>query len=333
MIKKLKHKLLLSVGLGALVFLGLSIYSDSERLAEAFGRFDARYIPVALALALVNYLVRFVRWHLYLKLLGIPLAWRDRVVIFLAGLVLSVTPGKAGELLKAYFIQYRLGTPISWSAPAVIAERLTDFISLICLTFLGILTFESGAFYLVLGGVGIGLFLLVLGRASVVAAFLRTVGRLPVVARLAAPLGRAYEGIRLLVAPANLLWAVVLGAGAWFAECLGFHFVLLGFDVDVGVVQATFIYGFATLFGAVTMLPGGLGPTEGSMSGLLVLKGISLPNAVAATFVIRVCTLWFAVALGAGVLLVYRSRFEAESEGDAEPVGGRGVQKREGIAE
>ncbi len=111
--------------------------------------------------------------------------------------VLSVTPGKAGELLKAYFIQYRLGTPISWSAPAVMAERLTDFISLICLAFLGMLIFESGAFYLVLGGAGI----------------------------------------------------------------------------------------------------------------------------------------WFAVALGAGVLLVYRSRFEAESEGDAEPVGGRGVQKREGIAE
>ncbi len=97
--------------------------------------------------------------------------------------VLSVTPGKAGELLKAYFIQYRLGTPISWSAPAVMAERLTDFISLICLAFLGMLIFESGAFYLVLGG-----------------------------------------------------------AGIWFA---------------------------------------------------VALKGISLPNAVAATFVIRVCTLWF----------------------------------------
>ncbi len=323
MINRLKHKLLLSVGLGALVFLGLSVYSDLERLSTAFERFDKRYIPVALALAVVNYLVRFVRWHLYLKILRVPLACWDSFIIFLAGLVMSVTPGKAGELLKAYFIKYRLGTPVSRTAPVVLAERVTDFISLILLAFLGILSFRFGAFPLIVGGAGIGLFILVLGRPTAVAAGLRLVERLPVVHRLAAPLGQAYEGMRLLVAPVNLTWSVLLGAVAWFAECLGFHLVLLGFDANVGLVQATFIYSFATLFGAVTMLPGGLGPTEGSMSGLLVLKGIPLPDAVAATFVIRVCTLWFAVALGAGVLLHYRNRFEGETE----PLKGRGVQE------
>jgi uncharacterized protein (TIRG00374 family) len=100
--------------------------------------------------------------------------------------------------------------------------------------------------------------------------------------------------------------------------------VLRGFGARVDVLPATFIYSFATLFGAATLLPGGLGTTEGSLSGLLVLRGVPLPDAVAATFVIRACTLWFAVALGAGVVLRYRDQLEGE---DGEPAGDRDVQE------
>jgi uncharacterized protein (TIRG00374 family) len=71
----------------------------------------------------------------------------------------------------------------------------------------------------------------------------------------------------------------------------------------VSLSSATFIYAFSTIFGALTLLPGGIGTTEGSMTGLLTLQGIPIVDAAAATFVIRVCTLWFAVAVGALVLV------------------------------
>ena len=41
------------------------------------------------------------------------------------------------------------------------------------------------------------------------------------------------------------------------------------------------------------------------MTGLLALQGLPLVDAVAATFVIRVCTLWFAVAVGSLVLVKF----------------------------
>ena len=310
MFDRLKRKLFFSIGFGAIVFIGLSVYSDLDRLMAAFGRFDKRYIPAALLLALGNYLLRFVRWEGYLRVLRVPLARKDSLVIFLAGLVMSVTPGKAGELLKAYLVRRRLGTPVSQSAPAVLAERLTDFISLILLAFLGIFSFQKGLLTLVTAGAATAGFVLLLGWPGAAAVCLRIFSRMPVLNRLSDPLARAYEGVRALIAPVHLLWAVALGVGAWFAECLGFFLVLVGFGVDIGVVQAAFIYSFATLVGAVSMLPGGVGPTEGSMSGLLVLQGVALPDAVAGTFVIRVCTLWFAVVLGAGALLQYREELE-----------------------
>jgi len=61
--------------------------------------------------------------------------------------------------------------------------------------------------------------------------------------------------------------------------------------------------------GALSMLPGGLGVTEGSLTLMLVQKGLSEPNAFAATFIVRAVTLWFAVLVGAISVLFYQKRF------------------------
>jgi uncharacterized protein (TIRG00374 family) len=73
------------------------------------------------------------------------------------------------------------------------------------------------------------------------------------------------------------------------------------------------------------MLPGGVGPTEGSMSGLLALRGVDLPVAVAATLVIRVATLWFAVAVGAVAMFIAQGRLDTAAD-PTEPYGPQDVQ-------
>ena len=142
----LRRRLLLFLGAGALLFLGFSIYADIGGLLDAFGSFAWKMVPIALGFALLNYFLRFLRWHGYLRILEIPLEWNDSLIIFMTGLVLSVTPGKVGEFLKTYLVRRCVGTPVSRSAPAVFMERVTDFISLILLAFLGILSFRFGAF-------------------------------------------------------------------------------------------------------------------------------------------------------------------------------------------
>jgi uncharacterized protein (TIRG00374 family) len=58
-------------------------------------------------------------------------------------------------------------------------------------------------------------------------------------------------------------------------------------------------------------MPGGLGGTEAVMVGLLVWKGMPGADAVAATVLIRLATLWFAVGLGA--LMLMRCRRDARA--------------------
>jgi uncharacterized membrane protein YbhN (UPF0104 family) len=114
------------IGLGALVYLGMALYADWEELQEALRQFRWWLILPVLGLSLGNYLIRFVRWQMYLGHARIDLPVFLSLRIFFAGLVMSVTPGKFGELLKAYLIKVENGAPMTRTAPIVVAERVTQ---------------------------------------------------------------------------------------------------------------------------------------------------------------------------------------------------------------
>ncbi|MFT5434595.1 MAG: hypothetical protein ACI9OJ_005309, partial [Myxococcota bacterium] len=113
-----------------------------------------------------------------------------------------------------------------------------------------------------------------------------------------------------LLRPAPLIGTTLLSAAAWFCECVGFYLVLHGIEggnPDLGT--CTFVYAFATIFGAVTMLPGGLGATEGSLIGMSYkLFGLAATRsgATAGALLIRFCTLWFGVFVGLIALSSFR---------------------------
>ena len=55
---------------------------------------------------------------------------RDCADILLAGLAMSITPGKVGEVLKSYLLRRKVGAPIHATAPAVLMERVTDVVAI-----------------------------------------------------------------------------------------------------------------------------------------------------------------------------------------------------------
>jgi uncharacterized protein (TIRG00374 family) len=81
------------------------------------------------------------------------------------------------------------------------------------------------------------------------------------------------------------------------------------------VLQATFVLAASTLFGLVSFLPGGLGVSEASSAGLLALLiPMAAAPATTATIIIRFCTLWFGVALGAIALAWFSRRYGDAAE-------------------
>lgn len=306
---RIRNKLLLSLAFGAVIFIALSIYADFGQLARALREFRWLYIPFILAAAFASYLVRFLKWHYYLNTLDIHLPRKDSLLIFLSGLIMSITPAKMGEVLKSFLLKQVNGTAISRSAPVVVAERLTDVLGLIVLSLGGVAAYKFGEKVLFAVGAILAGFILVISTKPLCLRLVGLFERTPLVSRIAHKIHTAYESIFQLVNLKTLVWSTMLSIVAWSVECSGFYLTLRGFDVHYEPTKTAFIYAFSIIAGAVTMLPGGIGITEGSMTGLL--RGAAMPRsqAVATTLLFRVCTLWFAVMVGAVVLYIFQRKF------------------------
>jgi uncharacterized protein (TIRG00374 family) len=296
--------LFLSLGVG--VFLGLSLYGNWRAVSKAFHSFSYWTLPVILGLAFMNYLSRFWRWELYLRRVNISLTGKDSFFIFMSGLVMTVTPGKMGELLKSYLLNEGHQVPLTRSGPIVLAERFTDLLAVYLLTLLGSISFAYGAGILWGGLSVLVLSLLPLIFPSLFQGLLRILKRFSWGRGLESPLQEAYGTLHDLMGFRLLLGASLLGLVAWFFECLAFQMVFSGLGLEISLFKATFIYAFSTLAGALSMLPGGIGAAEGSMAGLLLMIQIPKAQATTATIIIRICTIWFAVILGYGFLRAYR---------------------------
>ena len=284
------------------VFVALVGYGDFGGTIDEIGNLPISYLLAGLGLALSNYLLRFLRWAFYLKVLKIESPVGISALVFLSGLAMSITPGKAGELVKCYLLNSKTQVPVSRSAPVVVMERLTDVISVIILGLTGFVLLPVPVIVVL----AVALVVSVIGLMFALSRHALRLTGLPILSKWSELLRDSQEGFKELAAPRVMVVGVAIGAVAWFAEGLALWVILRGIGSEIDLVRALPIYAAATLVGAVTALPGGLVGTEGSMLAFLQQSGVTRAGASAGTVLIRLVTLWFAVLVGLLALLALR---------------------------
>jgi hypothetical protein len=93
----------------------------------------------------------------------------------------------------------------------------------------------------------------------------------------------------------------------------------MSFNINVSALWSGFAYAFATIVGSITMLPAGLGITDGSLTYFVFEASKEINIAVAATLITRAVTLWFAV-LAACAGPSYKSVYAPTAKGVEEGI-------------
>lgn len=304
----------LGLGLFLAVLIGAGLLADVRKLQTALASYPLWRLLPACALVLGNYALRTVRFRRYLQQLGLQLSWPEAWLTFVSGFLFTVTPGKMGEIAKGWLVHQRHGSSITGVATVVVAERFTDVVGLLALAAVGVAQYgaHAGLFVGVLGLCAV--FLALVGHPALLPALLTRLqpllGRWSLLAKVLQTAHHVHATLRQLTTPRLLLSATALAALAWFCEAVAFRVLLDGLDAGAGLGVAIVVYAMATLFGAVSMLPGGVGSTEAVMVALLLQPslglGLDLAEATLATLLIRFCTLWFGVGCGALALAAWR---------------------------
>ena len=303
----LGRNFVLALGLGVAVYLILAVLTGFEDLREAFGQFRWSLLPAILGLVFVSYIGRFVRWLYYLRVLNVSVPLKENAAIFAAGLSMTISPGKLGEVLKSVFVRQVVGTPVARTAPTVIAERVTDGTGMVLWGLLGALAFSFGPGVLLvfLAFTVFGIVVLRSKRLSLLAE--RVLVKVPVLNRFAPYLGDFHGATSELLGVRALIVGSIVSFVSWGFEITAVYLCAVGIGAEVPFLMVVFIFAVSSIVGVASMLPGGIGSAEAFLAGqFIALAGLASGLAAALTIVIRLATLWFAIALGVAGLLTLR---------------------------
>jgi uncharacterized membrane protein YbhN (UPF0104 family) len=283
--------LLLVLGAAATAYaLALALTGEGSPWAT-LGRLGSLASLQAMALCLLNYLLRGLRWRMWMAAYGRPLGLMEGLRLYLTGYTFTPTPGNIGEAARGLMLARH---PLSAAQSLAIfgAERLADLLCLLLMC-LPVAWWIAG-----LGGTVANALLLVGG--------LVVLGGLVLVSRFGQRLLQRLPWLRdawQCLATQPLAW-FSLTLLAWAAQGLAVWLLCRDAGLSIGVLQAAGFYAVAMVGGALSLLPAGLGGMEVLLTGLLVLHGASAAQALGITVLARVLTLWLAVAIGA-LALVY----------------------------
>ena len=278
---------------------GLAAATGWEETKEQLAKLSASQLLILLVLSLVNYLFRAGRWQIFARRLGLSTSLLQSVRHFFGGFAMSVTPGRIGELIRMRWLQRETGWPVERTAPLALMDRASDLAAM-ALLLAGGIALSTGGIALAMPVAVLALFAaFVATRPTLLSAcvtFLyRVSGRFP---RLMVRIRRATRSLHVFTNAPVMATALGLGLLGWFAEGYAFHLLLVWMGADIGIAKAIANFVFSTLAGGLTGAPGGVGGAEAAMIALLSLDGISLDVSIPATAVIRLTTLWFAIAIG-----------------------------------
>ena len=297
-------QLLLVLGVVATAYAAaLLIWGDSPGAIKAsLARLWSWAGLLAAILCLLGYGLRGMRWRLWMAHYGRHFGWLQGLRLYLAGYAFTPTPGNIGEATRGLMLARNpLGARHSLAIFG--AERLADLLCLLLLCLPGVVWLaghegvtNSRPVMLALAALGL---LLVFGLAAAL--------------RFRAALRVRFAWLReaghcLTVRP--LVW-FSLTLAAWAGQGVAAWLVCRELGVDITLMTVTGFYAVAMVAGALSALPAGLGGTEAVLAGLLAAHGATPGIALTATVLIRLLTLWLAVAIGV-VTLLYSAAIRRE---------------------
>ncbi len=307
-VAKAKRIIIIVMGLSFLVFLIIAILAIINEGYNTFVKsllsVNIFYFLMAFVVLFIGYLIRYPKWELYIKRLGIHIDRTKNIMIYLSMYSMDITPGRWGRGVVAYTINKITNTKFAKVFPAVVADNFTDFFGFVVLSLLMSVLVKQ---YILLSL--IITFLLMLpfiffynkGPFELIKSRFGNIRWLRGFFKHATLYFKNNKSLGLDV----YIYSMIYTIPSMFMNGVALYFVILSVGVGLGVAylpQVVFIYTSSLLIGMVTGIPGTLGVTDAALISYLTIffsgMGIDFGIASVITILFRIVSLWFVEGFG-----------------------------------
>ena len=269
-------------------------------------------LAIAALLCSINYVLRGWRWQRWMVLYQRPLPFLQALRFYVAGFVFTPTPGNVGEAVRGMLPAAQpLSVSESWSIYA--AERLADVMALGLLALPALLllfsefpqtawsAWDVWVLLAAFSALVLGLWML----RPVIWPLINTW-----VQKLFPKVTSVMDQACRCLMSGGPLWATSTLV-AWGCQGAALWYLCRDAQIQLDLITCMGFYALAMIGGALSLLPAGLGGMELILTSLLVAHGADVAAAAQVTVLIRLLTLWLAVALG-GVCFLYSSLIQKD---------------------
>ncbi len=291
---KRRSQVLLSLVLTA-VLVALFLWNvDLRAVGRDLGSADPFWLGVAIALALLSYWLRAIRWGIILR----PAARVRHSSLVLTTAVgyaaMTLLPARMGDVIRPVLLARRDRFPVSAALASVLTERLFDMWTVVLFfmvflvwppamamsgearRWLHVLTVSG---YILAAGLAVGT-LLMLGlfryQERFIARVTAPIGRLRESWRDGAArfLGHFLDGLRIIRRPRDLGVAVFWSVAIWYSIYWQVRTTMLAFGLD-RPLRVAFLLVTLSIAGLAIPTPGGVGGFHKAIQlGLVVFMGV-----------------------------------------------------------
>jgi len=307
----LKRFYVFAISIGLIILLILWI--GPQNLINTFKTVDLKWLLVALLIHLLAVGVRSFRWGFIIKK---PFEFKNNYIVKVIGLFAgNFSPMRtAGEVMNAVAGKKINKITLSEGLSAGLTERFFDLAIVGLLLLLASIWVESTRYLSILGA-----FLTISVLALIYFINWREDTSIwiyekihPILCKFPIDenvLDNMYfkfrDGLKKMTGHTNsfttgtnLTFVAILSVIAWLLECLRLYIVFYAFNVEINFVAVVIIFLIANIIGVLSALPGGMGSIEVTVTGLLVLFGVSEALAGSIALADRLVSFWAVTVLG-----------------------------------
>ena len=281
-----------------LPLLGLSLFvyivgrTGLDNITGIIRDADVKLLPLAPVLVVAIILVRGIRWRILMRVVDIDYSlWRSAKVWTIGFFAASVTPAKAGDTLRAFYVREDTGRTFGEAFLTVFIDRLWDLMFVLALGVLSVLIFSR--FYMEIPS---GWIVLTASLGIAVCVYLATQRAL--MRRILKPMfdvlvpkkyketfslnfNTFYDSLALYRRDRGaMVAAFLLTVLVWALVFLLAYYITVLFGIDVDLKYVVLIMPIVTLVELIPISVSGLGTRDATVIYFFSVVGISSAAAV-----------------------------------------------------
>ena len=289
---------------------------DVNEIGHAFAKADLGALSLAVAAFSVGLGCKIERWRRMLLQSNGELTWADCYGPMVASVAANnVLPFRAGDIMRSFGFNGRLGINASVSLTTIVVERLLDLLIVISFLGLALITFGIDSSRVI--GVGGGVLLSSAVALLSVLLFPRMLRPLlfwgaGLIARLSPglgsgverELGKIFAALEYTAKSRTMCGLIAWSLLAWTAEGCAFWFTAMAMQTIEAPAVAWLALPAATLSTMIPSTPGYVGTFDYFTTQAMTVGGNTLANSVAYAFLVHL-VLWLPPTLAGGIYLFF----------------------------